>query len=251
MRICVRLSPEWGCLEIPVHYNHILQSFVYRNLDKIIAERYHSTGYICGSRVYKLFTFSRLNADRVEYVAKSKTLRLFGIVSFKIGAWDSDLLESFAVHLLRKGYVNLGSTACRLYSIEVEKPVEFKGSVLVKAISPISVYRTFYDVEGKRKTIYYSPWDREFAELVADNLIRKARIVYGPDFNVELNKSFMEPVKVSERSLKVVIYKNYVIKGWLGVYRLTLPESLFRIAYNAGLGARNSMGFGMVEVVNG
>ncbi len=126
MRICIRLSPEWGYLEVPVHYNHIVQGYIYRNLDKALAKKYHSSGFGFGKRSYKFFTFSRLSADRIEYT---------------------------------------------------------------------------------------------------------------------------ELVEVSEKSLKVMIYKNYIIKGWLGVCRLSLPVLLFRIAYNAGLGARNSLGFGMVEVV--
>ncbi len=252
LRICVRFYPESGKFDIPTHYNHLIQGFVYRNLDEAMAEKYHTNGFRLGKRVYKLFTFSRLKADRLEFVKESKSLRLYGMVSLKIGALDPDLLESFALHLLKKGVVRLGNSFCRLHSIEVEKPIEVKGPVVVKALSPITVHRTFYNEEGKRRTVYYSPWDREFSELVGENLLRKAKLVYGPDYSFKFEEPVMVPVKVSQRSQKIILYKDgYVIKGWLGVYRLNLPEPLFNIAYYAGLGARNSMGFGMVEVVNG
>ncbi|HEX30478.1 TPA: CRISPR-associated endoribonuclease Cas6, partial [Candidatus Poribacteria bacterium] len=46
-----------------------------------------------------------------------------------------------------------------------------------------------------------------------------------------------------------VMYRDTVIKGWTGVYELDLPEPFFHLAYDAGLGAKNSQGFGMVEII--
>lgn len=46
-----------------------------------------------------------------------------------------------------------------------------------------------------------------------------------------------------------MLFKGTVIKGWTGLYELSLPEPLFQIAYDTGLGSKNSQGFGMVEVV--
>ncbi|MBC7262393.1 MAG: CRISPR-associated endoribonuclease Cas6, partial [Chloroflexi bacterium] len=47
----------------------------------------------------------------------------------------------------------------------------------------------------------------------------------------------------------IVLFKGTVIKGWTGLYELNLPEPYFSLAYDAGLGAKNPQGFGMVEVV--
>ena len=49
--------------------------------------------------------------------------------------------------------------------------------------------------------------------------------------------------------LKIMKYGDTVIKAWSGVYELDLPEPFFLLAYDAGLGSKNSQGFGMVEVV--
>lgn len=44
-------------------------------------------------------------------------------------------------------------------------------------------------------------------------------------------------------------YRETVIKGWTGIYELDLPEPFFYLAYDAGLGSKNSQGFGMLKVV--
>jgi CRISPR-associated endoribonuclease Cas6 len=47
----------------------------------------------------------------------------------------------------------------------------------------------------------------------------------------------------------VLNFKGTVIKGWTGLYEVKLPEPYFRLAYDAGLGAKNAQGFGCVGVV--
>jgi len=54
---------------------------------------------------------------------------------------------------------------------------------------------------------------------------------------------------VREQDLKVIRYKGTIIKGWMGKYRLTGKPELLTVALDAGLGAKNSQGFGCCEVV--
>jgi len=56
----------------------------------------------------------------------------------------------------------------------------------------------------------------------------------------------IRPFKVSSRDEHVVKFKGTVIKGWTGVYELDLPLELWEMAYHAGLGAKNSQGFGCI-----
>jgi CRISPR-associated endoribonuclease Cas6 len=51
--------------------------------------------------------------------------------------------------------------------------------------------------------------------------------------------------------LRILEYRGTVIKGWTGLFKLDLPEPFFLLAYDSGLGSKNSQGFGMVEVVDG
>jgi CRISPR-associated endoribonuclease Cas6 len=122
--------------------------------------------------------------------------------------------------------------------------------VLVRALSPITTYSTLFDAAGKKKTYYYNPWEREFSQKILDNLHRKARAYYGEDEVLpSLDGTYMKPVRVSKRNEVIINFKGFWIKGWTGLYELNLPGPYFTLAYNSGLGSKNSQGFGMVEVV--
>ncbi|MDI6840561.1 MAG: hypothetical protein QMD71_06925 [bacterium] len=60
MRITIILETEDRALSLPIHYNHIIQGFIYDNISKKLAKFLHQKGYIYGKRAFKLFTFSRL-----------------------------------------------------------------------------------------------------------------------------------------------------------------------------------------------
>ncbi|NSW80643.1 MAG: CRISPR-associated endoribonuclease Cas6, partial [Chthonomonadetes bacterium] len=53
---------------------------------------------------------------------------------------------------------------------------------------------------------------------------------------------------VNKRNEHIVFYKDTVIKAWSGVYEVSLPEPLFRMAMDAGLGSKNSQGFGCMGI---
>ena len=251
MRVLLKFEPEGGVLKVPIHYNHLVQAMIYRSLDKALAAWLHEEGFSFGKRRFKLFTFSRLLASKREFDNKTKTIKFFSPIILKIGAMEAKILESLAVYLVRKGEVKLNGTICRFAAIEVEMPVEVNGPVLVRALSPITVYSTLYKMKnGGRKTYYYRPWEKEFQEQLLENLKRKERAFYGEEEELpSLEGAYIKPVKVSKKHEAVVNFKGTWITGWTGLYELNLPEPYFTLAYNAGLGSKNSQGFGMVEVV--
>ncbi|MFY9273013.1 MAG: CRISPR-associated endoribonuclease Cas6, partial [Thermacetogeniaceae bacterium] len=56
-------------------------------------------------------------------------------------------------------------------------------------------------------------------------------------------------LKVSNKDAKIIYYRDFVIKGWLGIYEIEGDPRLLKLAYSAGLGAKNSQGFGMIDVI--
>jgi len=249
MRIVLELEPEGGELALPVHYNHLVQGLIYRSLDEALAGWFHDRGYCCGKRRFKLFTFSRLFSQGRKYDPEKKTIIFPGPVRLKVGSVDVDLLESLVVHLIRRREVRLNGRLCHFTSVEVEMPVEATGPVVVRALSPIVVYSTLKNGAGGKKTYYYNPWEGEFQEKIFENLRRKWSAFHGSGEPPALEGAYIKPVKVSKRNEAIVLFKGTVIKGWTGLYELYLPEAYFSLAYDAGLGAKNPQGFGMVEVV--
>jgi len=250
MRIQLRFEPVTEKLALPIHYNHLVQGLIYRSLDKALARWLHDEGYPRGKRRFKLFTFSRLLSPRRQYDPQTRTLTLWGPITLKVGSVETEILESLAVYLVRHREFRLNGTLCRFVAVEVEMPPEVQGPVPVKTLSPITVYRTLYTREGKRKTYYFTPYEGEFAELLLANLRRKAEAYRSQHPDTPLPPLEAGAIRALKPRKEVITrFKNTVIKAWTGLFELHLPEPYFTLAYDAGLGAKNSQGFGMVEVV--
>jgi len=248
MRIVIRLEPKEGKLFLPVHYNHLVQSMIYASLEVALARWFHEEGFLYRKRKFKLFTFSRVLARKTEFLKEERKLLFHPPIYLKIASVETKLLESLATHLVKEPLVRLGSTECVLKSVEVEMPVKAKGPVLVRTLSPITIHSTLETPKGKKKTYFYQPFEEEFSEQIMANLRRKAAAYLGNE-PPPLNGGYIKPVRVSKKNEAIVNFKGFWIKGWTGVYELNLPAFYFNLAYDAGLGARNSQGFGMVEVV--
>ncbi len=249
MRLRVSLETEGGVLRAPVQYNHLLQGLIYANLDRALSEWLHEKGHAYGQRRFKLFTFSRLFGDRA---ASNGRVEFRGPVHFYLGSVDSEVLGSFAEHLLTKPDVRLGSVSCRVaeVGVEPEPKVGRASPMLVRTLSPITAYSTLQTPDGKKKTYYYAPQEREWGESLVSNIARKAKALeWSTDVDRDLQGAYVKPRKVGKTDQQILSFKGFWIKGWTGLYEVNLPEPYFRLAYDAGLGAKNAQGCGMVEVV--
>jgi len=249
MRLRISLEAEGGNIRIPVQYNHLLQGMIYANLDLALSRWLHEEGHAYGARRFKLFAFSRLFGKRE---ARNGHVSFSSPSHFYLSAVDSQVLGSFAEHMLQKPSVRLGSTRCRVKEIgvEPEPKVDATRPIRVKVLSPITAYSTLTTPDGRKKTYYYSPQEQEWSESLISNIGRKAKALgWAADVDGDLAGSWVRPYKVRVTDQKILTFKGTIIKGWTGLYDVSLPEPYFRLAYDAGFGAKNAQGFGMVEVV--
>lgn len=243
MRVRLSFSPIEGVCILPVHYNHVIQGFIYRHLDAEMAASLHGEGFVEGKRRLKMFVFSRLMGNPVVRDGRIVFSHEFSLV---VASPEVGFLESLALHLMDAGEMRLGENRVRLASVEVAAEEVYQCPVLLQALSPITVYSTLSRADGKRKTYYYSPHEPEFCEQIMCNLQRKWRVLYGSEVSAE--GAYVKPYRVNTRNQHIALYKGTVIKGWSGIYEAYLPEPLFRMALDAGLGSKNSQGFGCVTV---
>jgi len=246
MRISLEFAPGDGKLSLPLHYNSEVQGLIYRNLDRALSDRVHDEGFPSGKRRFRLFTFSRLlgryriNGDAIEFT---------GPVWVHIGSVHEGILESLVEHLLREPLIYLGRERCEVRAIDVGGLPEISGPTTVRTLSPITAYSTLTTADGRKKTYYYSPFEREWEEQLLANLRRKAQALgWGRERLASLEGAHIRPVRVGKRDERIIRYRETVIKAWTGIYELDLPEPFFLLAYDAGLGAKNPQGFGMVEL---
>jgi CRISPR-associated endoribonuclease Cas6 len=229
-------------LILPTNYNHLVQAAIYHNISRELADFLHEEGFLVGKRRFKLFTFSRLDGRYILDRIKKQFVYMGDLILY-ISSPLEKFIKDIANTIVKKGSLFLGNNQLNVAEIAFPaQPVIKKGDVKIRMLSPLTVYSTLLTSDGKKKTYYYSPYEEEFSMLVEDNVKKKHFLLSGK--NIKSNINIM-PLKVRE---VVIVYKGTVVKGWMGYFILNGPVSLIRTAYDVGLGAKNSQGFGMFEV---
>lgn len=245
MRICVVLDCERE-VSLPVQYNHIVQGFLYNNLsDNMYREFMHHTGYGNGRRRFKLFTYSRLLGEFVMgqngYISFKPPVKL--VVSSPLVPFVTDLADT----LMKSRSAFIGNNPVEVSSIQVHREVDFGSRVQIKMLSPMVAYTTVLR-DGKKFTQYHSPWNDKFEDITRNNLLSKYEVLNGhrPD-----NSEFrVIPNGHRENDyVKILRYKGTVIKAYAGIYWLMGNPELIKVAYDTGLGSKNSQGFGCWDLV--
>lgn len=241
-------NPDSALTKLSCNYNEIIQGFIYNNLDNWLASKVHDEGFRDpkSGRIFKLFTFSRLIPDGKVEIKKGEII-FHGDINLIIASPVNDFIQSFAMNLLKVGSFRLDKQTYMLKSVFVEGLPEYRERILVKTLSPITVYSTVFTSDGRKKTYYYSPFEDEFERLIIENLNKKLRTLTGKS----VSEGSIKPYKVNSKNQRIIIFKKTVIKGWDGIFELKVPPELFAIVFDTGVGAKNSQGFGCVEVWDG
>ncbi|GFN23382.1 CRISPR-associated endoribonuclease Cas6 [Thermanaeromonas sp. C210] len=232
-----------GPVAVPVQYGHLLQGIIYQHMENPVLRTYlHEHGFALEKRRFKLFTFSRLMGRTVIYDRAAGRLVLTPPLRLVICSPIPFILQELGTGFLRQGQVRLGEARLEVKEIATAAPRVMQGILRVQMLSPLVVYSTLSGGDGRTYTYYYSPFEPRFTELVANNLAKKHLLVYGRPARV--NGFAIRPARVDDRDLKVTYYKETVVKGWMGQYELRGDPDLLQVALDAGLGAKNSQGYG-------
>jgi CRISPR-associated endoribonuclease Cas6 len=225
---------------LPIHYNHLIQGWIYDSISEELSSFLHDEGFTSGKRKFKLFTFSRLLG---RFNISRGLIYFEGPVWLYISTPINRFMREFTNMLLRKNTIRLGRELLKVRGIAILNGPNFGRENEIRMLSPVTAYSTLLTPEGHKKTYYYSPMEREFGEILNNNAVKKCQLVHGRMLKGHLQVS---PIKVRE---SIVIYKDTVIKGWIGRFKLSGPKMMMETVYEAGLGSKNSEGFGMFEVI--
>ncbi len=241
MRVRLDLATPRGGLSLPIHYNYLINSTIYRTISSDYATFLHDSGFKLGNRSFKLFTFSRILAP---FTLKDGTITFRGRAVLFISSPLLRFLKELVSGFLKRGYLNLNGSRVKISGFEFLESPLISESVIIRTLSPITVYSTLRGEEGRKKTYYYNPKEREFSELASENARKKHFLLTGRKIGGNLK---IEPLRVREN---VLLYKGTVVKGWTGTFLLEGPKPLIQTVYDAGLGSKNPQGFGMFEVIS-
>lgn len=244
MRLSITLTGSRQ-ITLPVQYNHLVQATIYQLIEQPVLRNFlHEQGFAMGQRKFKLFTFSRL-LGRPRFDRTTKQLIFTSPLRLVICSPVNFIVQELGNGFLRQGRIRLGEAVLQVDGVDVADPIIRTNAVTVRMLSPLVVYSTLED-GSRRFTYYYSPFEARFQELVLSNLAKKYLLIYG---RAAAGEGFeIVPAYVRQSDHKVVEYKGTVIEGWMGSYNLTGDPQLLEVALHAGLGAKNSQGFGCCEL---
>ncbi len=228
---------------VPVHYGSLVQGLIYRQIQNDALRSYlHEHGFPLEKRRFKLFTFSRLMGEAVRYDRAGGYLVFVPPLRLVVCSPINFVLQEIGSGFLRQGRVRIGDARLEVKEVEAVKPRVRDHVIRVRMLSPVVMYSTMPRQDGRSYTYYYSPFEPRFAELIGANLAKKYLLIHGhpaPEDGFAIY-----PAAVTDRDLKITRYKETIIKGWMGEYFLRGDTELLQVALGAGLGAKNSQGYG-------
>lgn len=249
MRIKIILESQAGEVSLPVHYNYLVQSLIYKTFSEDLAQKLHDVGFKFEKRTFKLFTFSRI-LEKGEQ--KDNKLFFKRKISFYFSSPFLDIVEDIGKGAIASTNVELLGQQLSISGIEVIAPPKIGSSNLVRMLSPVTMHSTLKKEDGTQKSYYYKPNEREFSKLIEENAKKKYTLIKGKDAtNLSLSLE-LKPVHFSvKENLCVVKFKQTPIEAYTGIFELSGSKELIEATYDAGLGDRNPEGFGMWELWKG
>lgn len=229
-------------IKFPLHYNYLIQSFIYNYIDEKLAQFLHDKGFEYEKRKFKMFVFSRLFSKNYKIIENE--IVFDKEIYFFISSPLNEFLSQFTQNLFKNPSIKIFRNELILKGVYILGIPQIKETGKIKMLSPLTCYSTLYK-KDKKKTYYYSPFEKEFEFLIQENLRKKYEAFYKKTKDFEFK---IKPMKVDKNSEKIINYKGTVIKGWLGIFEINSLPEIIKFAYDVGLGSKNSQGFGMFEI---
>ncbi|BCU70078.1 CRISPR-associated endoribonuclease Cas6 [Stygiolobus caldivivus] len=219
---------------IPVHYNYYLQSFFYKSFPGKVRKDIHDSGVRLGPRKFKMFTFSRVYGD---FERRGDRLYYKDYVYFAFSSALSKLVKYVYERVNAEPQFNIGKAKLEVDKMamrEFDKELAKRGSFYT--LSPVVVTKKTGDTSN-----YYFPHQLEYTYLLQMNAKRKVLALTGKALKTDIE------VRFDNWKRAVVRYKGTRVEGARGKLKVRGPLTALKVVYEAGLGVKNSQGFGMLE----
>ena len=239
-------------LRLPINYNYFLTGVIYQFLkesDPEYAHFLHQDGYELENRRFKLFTFSQLMAKRREI--RGDQIHFRSPLTWHVSSSQEPFLQNFAASLMGAGILQIQRQRLQVRDVEVLRQPRFGPQMTFRCLSPVTM-STVREQADKLVTHYCLPDDPQFSELVRQNLIRKYEVVHQQpptekSFAMTFDQAYIDKRKGDVTRL--VDFKGTKIRSIMSPFHVIGAPELIRIGYECGFGDKNSMGFGMVEIL--
>jgi CRISPR-associated endoribonuclease Cas6 len=241
---------------VPLPYNNILQGFIYsllRKNDENFSTKIHDNGdTTLDNRQFKSFCFSSLRG-RKENIGFN--LHFKGKFYFDIRTVSQEISDILDSAFSSKKVFTLNDQLVTLANVkESDEPIT-KGEMIVQMQSPLIVNlpdRTY-------GTKYLTPDEEGFSELIENNFKKKWQAYYGQEPEEGIKLQCLEyrkngkpiffgrnrDVNLKNKDGTTKKYRGDPMPNVRGKFLLTGKPEYLTFLYYAGLGMKNSGGFGL------
>ena len=234
MQLILTLQPEKDLI-IPFNYNHQLQSAIYAKFREAGGAYIHDSGY-GEERDYKSFVFGALKG---AHVTENRRFHFTGTVGLEVRSPVFELCDILQRSLEDNPCLRLFDTRLAVVGASLTNRHIPEGRRIFAANSPVTVYRT----EPDGQTTFFAPDEPEFVRHLLLNFRNKYTAIMDEE---------PEPVSIEilEPQRKIVTkFKQTWVNCYKGKYAITGSSRSLEFIYNAGLGVKNSQGFGMLDLL--
>lgn len=250
MRVKLTLQASNRATLLPLNYNHAVASLIYNTIGLAstdFAARLHDEGFASDGRRFKLFTFSRLAARRSR-VREHQLLLEDPTINVQISSPVTEFVEHLVTGLFQSESFNIAGARFTLQQAETLPAPVFTGQMSFRALSPITE-----SVRDEQGGVRFLSIDDDWSEVMRRNLLRKYQALYGrapsdDTLRWTWDRDYLnEAARRGRRASALVDIRGIKVRGWRAPFMVEGSLELIKIGYEAGFGARNSMGFGMAE----
>jgi len=192
-----------------------------------------------------MFTFSRVLSRNYHFDSGSKKITFYDNFILRITSPDKNFCNDLATNLLLADEIELFDQLVFIENIIVREPKVVGNSINVKTLSPVVCYSTLLKPDGGKYTCFFQPGEREFERQLDANLKKKYKAFYEKD----PPKGYITVRNVKNLKQNIIIYKDFVIKGYSCNFTMSGPQELLQLAIDGGIIGKNSQGFGYITKV--
>ena len=227
---------------LPWDYRTELTRAIYRYLNLIdsnYGEWLSKEGFRWGKRCYRLFVYSDLfpRQGRVS----EKGFEGVETITWEVSSPDKRFVETLVSGVEQEGrQVTLFGATFQIIDKAMFEPPCLRSGLVFRTISPVSV--SVPNPDHPRHPIYLKPDQPEFVEALEKNLIKKWQAFRGKEWN---GSEFR--IRVWNPKRKLIRVFDIMVLAWHLNLQMWGDEELIKFAYDAGLGVKNSQGFGMIQ----
>ena len=248
----LNIDKQSNSLLLPLNYQYECSALIYKILfsaNKEYASWLHSNGFEADKKQFKLFTFSRF------YFPKYRIRGEFIEILSDYFKWQLSFLperstQDFVQGLFKEQEFEIGNRLakikCHVSSIEMQSQPLFTNTMKFETLSPMVI--SLKQENGRYQ--YIDPNNPMATELVKINLISKYQAIHNkpfPESDFPFELTVLNKPKPTLITIKAFTPQESKIKGYMCRFQLKAPVELMEIMYEAGIGGKNSVGFGMVE----